>query len=127
MKSKPILKVLTLFLLGMALGAMIMGWYVQRELNRMHHHKGGEGFARHITKMSGTEGEKREQVYNLSLSYGEKMNVLEKSFRQDRIIVMDSLSKEVEEILDGKEKEEFLLRMERMKKGPPHEKKDKPH
>jgi hypothetical protein len=127
MKSKPILKVLALFLLGMALGAMIMGWYVQRELNRMHHHKGGEGFARHMTKISGTEGEKREQVYNLSLSYGEKMNELEKSFRQDRTTVMDSLSKEVEGILDGKEKEKFLLHMEMMKKGPPHKKRGKSH
>lgn len=127
MKSKPILKVLILFILGMALGAMAMGWYVQRKLDRMHHHKSGKGFAHHMTKMSKTEGDKKEQVYQLSLTYGEKISALAKEFHKDRVELMDSLSVEVGAILNEEERKEFLIHIGKMKKGPPRKKKGKPH
>lgn len=125
MKWKPILKILSLFMIGMALGAFIMGGYVKHKMDNIHRSRGGDGFSEHLLRITGAKGDEEIKVKELGSQYGVKFEEIEEIFKASKLEILDSLEKDGTQILEGDVKERFLFHLDKMKKGPPGKKKAK--
>ncbi len=119
MKKNAIIKISVLFIIGMALGAMLMGLYVRHELGRMHHTSNGAGFSNFTLSRVEPKDSEREALRALTEEYGQKLEELHITIQEERKEILDELLKEGEAILDGKSEEEFRKHIIKMRKGPP--------
>lgn len=120
MRLKSIFKILILFLLGMALGAFIMGWFVNRRLHKIHEHQAGKGFSESIIHYTAVEGKEKEELLDLASSYGEILDTLRRNHHDDKIELLNQFESKAVEFLSSPSKELLLEHLGRLKRGPKH-------
>lgn len=118
MNKKAIFKILAIFILGMAIGAFVMGGIVKHRIDRVHRHHAGKGFSEALIHLTEVEGEEKERLIQLGTKYGEQLKELGKEHFQKRAELLEELEKEGNVFLKGTKKEKFQRHLHRMKEGP---------
>ncbi len=120
---KSFIKISVLFILGMVLGALLMGWFTHSKVKEMRHRagKGFVEFAKNKIDLDESEKEKLKPIFKEFRSIQKEQH---KEFMKSRVAMFDSLLIKTEEVLDEESQTRLKEYVDKIKL-PPHPKRRK--
>ncbi len=108
MNWKSIIKVASLFILAMILGAMLMAWVVHGRVKKFHESRDGKGFSEHIIKCSGITGNEKMELEKVLDNYGNEMKAIHETFDEKKKEIFQRMKAEGSMVLNNENKEKFI-------------------